>query len=261
MEPEAVPQTHPRALVDSDDFVSHVRAQVARFGDTRAYTYLREVDRELIEERVTYTALDRDARAIAAWLAGRPEATRPVMLLYVDGIDFLRAYLGCLYAGVIAVPAPLPIDERSMQRSVGMFDDADVGLVLTTTVVLDLLTAWLSDAGLGDRVACVATDSGTLADPETWQMPGLGGDTVAFLQYTSGSSSEPKGVVVTHANLLHNEAAIASALDVDDTVTAAGWLPHFHDMGLIGLLLQVIYSGTNLVFMSPMTFLKRPIRW
>ncbi len=114
------------------DFVSHVRAQAARYARTRSYTYLRGVGRELVEEVVTYEELDRHARAIAAWLATRAERDRPVLLLHADAIDFLPAFLGCLYAGVIAVPAPLPHDAKSMQRTVGMFDDADIGLVLTT---------------------------------------------------------------------------------------------------------------------------------
>ena len=245
----------------ADDFVSHVRGQVERFGDTRAYIYLREVDRELVEERVSYTELDADARAIAAWLAQRPEAERPVLLLYLDGIDFLRAFLGCLYAGVIAVPAPLPHDARSMQRTVGMIDDAEIGLVLTTEAFVAPLTAWAAEDGLADRITCAATDAEAVGDPDEWRMPELTGETVAFLQYTSGSTSEPKGVVVTHSNLLHNEAAIANALKLEHSMSAAGWLPHFHDMGLIGLLLQGVYVGGNVVFMSPLTFLKRPIRW
>jgi len=243
------------------DFVSHVRAQVERFGDTRAYVYLRQAGRELVEDRVTYTELDARARAIAAWLRGRPEADRPVLLLYAEGIDFLPAYLGCLYAGTIAVPAPMPTGARSVGRAARMFDDADIGLVLTTLDVDGLLTVWLQEVGLADRVAVVATDGDPLADPDGWRMPQLGGDTVAFLQYTSGSTSEPKGVVVTHANLLSNEAAIATALGLDHTMVGAGWLPHFHDMGLIGMLLQALYVGSDLVFMSPLTFLKRPVRW
>ena len=214
-----------------------------------------------MEERVSYRELDADARAIAAWLAGRPEAKNPVLLLYIDGIDFLKAYLGCLYAGVVAVPAPLPTDERSMKRAAATFTDAGVALVLTTSVVMEPLTAWLRDSGLAEQMDCVATDSGSLADPDAWQMPEINGDTVAFLQYTSGSSSEPKGVVVTHANLMANEAAICKAGGFDDHDMVVGWLPHFHDMGLIGLLLQALYVGADLVFMSPMSFLKRPVRW
>ena len=97
-------------------YVHHVRQQVSVYGETRSYTYLSESGRELAEEIVTYRELDRDARAIAAWLAGRPESTEPVVLLYLDGMAFLRAFLGCLYAGVVAVPAPLPHDERSTDR-------------------------------------------------------------------------------------------------------------------------------------------------
>lgn len=243
------------------DFVSHVRAQAARYARTRSFTYLRGVGRELVEEVVTYEQLDRDARAIAAWLATRPERDRPVLLLHADAIDFLPVFLGCLYAGVVAVPAPLPHDAKSMARTVGMFDDADIGLVLTTEAFLATLTTWAADSGLAERVAFVATDAEPLGDPEDWRMPELTGATTAFLQYTSGSTSEPKGVVVTHANLLHNTAVIADALEVDDTATAAGWLPHFHDMGLVGQLLTPLYTGGDLVFMSPISFLRRPIRW
>ncbi|MDP1848689.1 MAG: fatty acyl-AMP ligase [Solirubrobacteraceae bacterium] len=243
------------------DFVSHVRAQAAHHARTRSYTYLRGVGRELVEEVVTYEDLDRGARAIAAWLATRPERDRPVLLLHADAIDFLPAFLGCLYAGVVAVPAPLPHDARSMQRTVGMFEDADIGLVLTTQASLGPLTTWAADSGLAERVTFVATDAGPLGDPADWQMPELTGETIAFLQYTSGSTSEPKGVMVTHANLLHNCTVIAAALELDDTTIGAGWLPHFHDMGLVGQLLTALHVGADLVFMSPISFLRRPIRW
>jgi acyl-CoA synthetase (AMP-forming)/AMP-acid ligase II len=148
-----------------------------------------------------------------------------------------------------------------MQRTVGMFDDADIGLVLTTEASLATLTTWATDSGLADRVAFVATDAEPLGDPDDWQMPELTGETVAFLQYTSGSTSEPKGVMVTHCNLLHNTAVIAEALELDDTTIGAGWLPHFHDMGLVGQLLTAVYAGADLVFMSPISFLRRPVRW
>lgn len=243
------------------DFVSHVRAQVAVYGDDRSYTYHREVGRELVAEEVTYRDLDRDARALAVWLSARPEAEHPVMLLYVDGIDFLRAFLGCLYAGVVAVPAPVPHDARSMQRVATMFEDAGVRLVLTTAAVAEPLDTWIRDSGLAATVSVAATDTTGPCDPDDWRLPDLHGDTLAFLQYTSGSTSEPKGVMVTHGNLLHNAAAMTLANGADDTVTGAGWLPHFHDMGLIGMLLLPLYVGGNLVFMSPMAFLKRPVRW
>ncbi|MFC9360215.1 fatty acyl-AMP ligase [Rhodococcus sp. NPDC057014] len=243
------------------DFVSHVRTQVAVYGDDRSYVYHREVGRELVPETVTYRQLDRDARALAVWLSTRPEAAHPVMLLYVDAIDFLRAFLGCLYAGVVAVPAPVPHDARSMQRVATMFADADVRLVLTTSAVAEPLDSWIRESGLAAPVSVAATDTAALGHPDRWRLPVLDTGTLALLQYTSGSTSEPKGVMVTHGNLLHNAAAITDAIGGDDTVTVAGWLPHFHDMGLIGMLLSPLYAGGNLAFMSPTAFLKRPVRW
>ncbi|ONM46407.1 fatty acyl-AMP ligase [Nocardia donostiensis] len=235
-------------------YVHHVRRQVATYGQTRSYTHLRETGNELGAETVTYRELDRDARSVAAWLAGRPEAAQPVVLLYHDGLAFLRAFLGCLYAGVVAVPAPLPHDERSAHRLAGIITDSGARLVLTTTDVGPLIAA--------ATTATVATTDRRLADPDTWRIPDIDLGTIAFLQYTSGSTGTPKGVVVTHRNLMHNEATIAAiASAMNDTATAVSWIPHFHDMGLIGMLLGALYCGANLVFMAPTTFLKRPVRW
>lgn len=239
-------------------FVAHLRGQAAAHGDTRSYTYLREVGRELVEEVATYRELDRDAMALAEWLARHDDADRPVLLLYPPGLEFLRAFLGCLYAGVIAVPAPAPHDERSIRRLLGMIEDAGARLILTTAEFREPLAAWLRDSD-ETGIAVAATDE-PLGDPDAWVMPAITADTTAFLQYTSGSTSEPKGVIVSHGNLVHNEAAISAANSIEGDVTVVGWLPHFHDMGLIGMLLQPLFAGGELVFMSPMTFLKRPIR-
>ncbi|MFE3797361.1 fatty acyl-AMP ligase [Nocardia tengchongensis] len=240
-------------------FVAHFRARVETFGDTRAYTYLREAGRELVEDVATYRELDRDARALAEWLTHRTESDRPVLLLYPPGPEFLRAFLGCLYAGVIAVPAPVPTDARSMARVAGMLDDADVRLVLTTTELGASVAAWLSARNGSDTVAVAATDAESLGDPYAWVMPGITGETIAFLQYTSGSTGTPKGVAVSHRNLVHNQAAISAAVGTGPADVVVGWLPHFHDMGLIGMLLQPMYAGASLVYMSPITFLKRPV--
>lgn len=233
-------------------FVHHVRQQIFEYGETRSYTYLREAGRGLSEEVVTYRELDRDARAVAAWLAARPESTEPVVLLYQDGLAFLRVFLGCLYAGVVAVPAPVPHDAGSARRVANVIADSGARLVLTTAHFQPLVAA-------ATRAAVVTTD-GPLGDPDAWQMPDIDSGTIAFLQYTSGSTGTPKGVVVTHGNLLHNEAAIAEG-GMNDSGTGVSWIPHFHDMGLIGMLLGAVYAGANLVLMAPTTFLKRPLRW
>ncbi|MET9213754.1 MULTISPECIES: fatty acyl-AMP ligase [unclassified Nocardia] len=233
-------------------YVHHVRQQFSRYADTRSYIYLRESGRDLVEEVVTYRELDRDARAFAQWLSQQPEAAQPVVLLYLDGMAFLRAFLGCLYAGVVAVPAPLPHEDRAAQRVRGVIADSGARLVLTTTDFAPLV-----ESSTGATV--VATDQ-PLGDADAWQLPDIDLGTIAFLQYTSGSTGTPKGVVVTHRNLLHNEAAIAARGMTADS-TGVSWIPQFHDMGLIGMLLGAAYAGANLVFMAPTTFIKRPVRW
>jgi acyl-CoA synthetase (AMP-forming)/AMP-acid ligase II len=242
------------------DLVARLRSQFVVYGDTRSFTFLRESGRHLVEEVTTFHELDRGAREVAAWLNSRPETNRPVLLLFEPGgAEFWRAFLGCLYAGVTAIPAPLPYDERSMQRVAGILRDADSRLALTTTKLRDLLAAGIEGIALDRPILVVATDDSPLAHPDSWTSPPLTHDTVAFLQYTSGSTGDPKGVVVTHGNVLHNDAAIAGALSVSSASVLVGWIPHFHDMGLLGALAAFL-NGANLVVMSPLAFLKQPVR-
>jgi acyl-CoA synthetase (AMP-forming)/AMP-acid ligase II len=146
-----------------------------------------------------------------------------------------------------------------MRRVAGIVRDADSSLALTTAKLRDLLAAGIDGLALDRPILCVATDDSPLADADSWTMPPITHDTVAFLQYTSGSTGNPKGVVVTHGNVLHNESAISEALSVSPTSVFVGWIPHFHDMGLIGPLVAFL-NGVNLVAMSPLAFLKQPVR-
>lgn len=160
---------------------------------------------------------------------------------------------------MIAVPAPLPHDERSLSRVASILRDAGSGLALTSAKLRDVLAAGIDGLGLEHPIRCVAIDDGPLADPDDWTMPQIAPDAVAFLQYTSGSTGDPKGVGVTHGNVLSNEATIAEAVGVTDESVLVGWIPHFHDMGLISGMLA-FFVGTNIVNMSPLAFLKQPIR-
>ncbi|WP_081290519.1 fatty acyl-AMP ligase [Mycobacterium asiaticum] len=244
------------------NLASCFHAQFESHSETRRFIFLKESGRHLVEEPTTFGDLDRGAREIAVWLRSRPEATRPVLLLFEPGVEFWRAFLGCIYAGVVAVPAPLPHDERSLMRVAGILRDAASTLVLTTANLHSALTAGIDGLGLDRPVQCIAIDSpdqSPLADPATWTMPPSAPDTVAFLQYTSGSTGDPKGVAVTHDNVLNNENTIASALDVTTNSVVVGWIPHFHDMGLVSGMLA-FFAGANLVSMSPLAFLKQPIR-
>ena len=212
-----------------------------------------------MEDVLSFRDLDRGAREVAAWLSSHPEAARPVILLFEPGVEFWPAFLGCLYAGVTAVPAPVPYDAKSMARLAGMFRNADINLILTTSKLRDLVTAGIQELGIDRPILCVAIDESPLADADSWTMPDITPDTVCFLQYTSGSTGDPKGVVVTHRNILHNEGVMAESMKVDDTSSLAGWIPHFHDMGLMAVILG-FYAGANIVAMSPMAFLKHPVR-
>jgi len=249
--------------IGKNDLVSHLRSQFEVHADDRRFTFLYESRPDLAEDVVTFRELDRGAREVAAWLAARPEADRPVLLLFEPGVAFWRAFLGCLYAGVVAIPAPLPHDQRSMGRVAGILRDADSNLALTTTKLHDLLTEGIEGLGLDRPIQCVAIDDSPVvdadADADAWTLPHITADTVAFLQYTSGSTGDPKGVAVTHGNVMDNEAMISEVLSVDADSVLVGWIPHFHDMGLIGALLA-FFNGANLVTMSPMAFLKRPVR-
>jgi acyl-CoA synthetase (AMP-forming)/AMP-acid ligase II len=243
----------------SDNLVERLRFQFETYGDSRTFTFLHESGRTLVEEVAAFRDLDRGAREVAAWLSSRHDARQPVLLLFEPGLDFWRAFLGCLYAGVIAIPAPLPHDSRSMQRVAGILRDADSSLALTTAKLRDLLTKGIDGLGLNRPIVFEAIDDSQLADPDSWTVPHTTADTVAFLQYTSGSTGDPKGVVVSHANMLHNAETISEALGVSARSVLVGWIPHFHDMGLIGQLVAFL-NGANLVTMSPLTFLKQPVR-
>lgn len=244
---------------EADNLVTRLRHQFHRFGNTRNYTFLRESGRNLVEEVTSFGQLDRSAREVAAWLATRSGAQRPVVLLFEPGVEFWHAFFGCLYAGAPAVPAPLPHDQRSMTRLLGILRDSGSELILTTSALRDVIAAGLADLGAAPTIDCVAVDDDALADADWWTKPRITAQTPAFIQYTSGSTGTPKGVVVTHGNIGHNVASIAEAMRLDEEMTLVGWVPHFHDMGLISQI--VCFSlGANIVTMSPLTFIKQPRR-
>src|ERR1700736_4383332 len=173
------------------NLVAHLRSRFDVYGDTRSFTYLRESGRELVEEVTTFREVDRGAREVAAWLSSQPEASRPVVLLFEPGVDFWRAFLGCLYADRIAAHAPLPHDERSMKRVAGILRDADSNLLLTSANLRDLIAAGIDGLNLDRPMRCVATNESSLAEADSWTTPHLTRATVAFLQYTSGSTGDP----------------------------------------------------------------------
>ncbi|MCI4065573.1 fatty acyl-AMP ligase [Micromonospora sp. R77] len=235
----------------------HLRAQARRYGVDRSYTFLTEGADGLVGERRDYRDLDAAALRTAYLLDELAGPDRLALLLFPAGFDFLRSFVACLYAGVTAVPAPLPGNDAGARRVAAIVRDCGLDLVLTTAERRADVTRQLRDAGLPASVRVVAYD-GPAAAPRP--LPPPAEDAVALLQYTSGSTSDPKGVMVTHGNLGHNLAEIQARLGSGADTVGALWLPHFHDMGLISLL-GCWYCGGDGVFMDPMTFLRRPVRW
>ena len=230
----------------------------------RAYTFL--LDGESQEVHLTYSELDQQARAIAARLqkmgitgeAGTLPAER-ALLLYPPGLDFISAFFGCLYAGVVAVPTYPPRRDRHDNRLAAILNDAQPLVALTTTEILSDLDRFSTHTPELAGLQWLATE--TLPVVKAWQGPTIEADRLAFLQYTSGSVGRPKGVMITHSNLLHNEEMLVRAFATTPESIVLGWLPLFHDMGLIGNVLHPLYLGTRCILMSPVAFLQKPIRW
>jgi amino acid adenylation domain-containing protein len=247
---------------DPATLVALLRGRAAEQPDTLAYRFL--LDGESAEARLTYAELDSAARSIAVRLADAGGRHERALLLYPPGLDYITAFFGCLYAGTVAVPAYPPNPSRladGLDRLRGIADDARPAVTLTTSAGLAAVAA-LAAGGSGPWPgAQLATDEIPATDADSWRPPALDGDSVAFIQYTSGSTTTPRGVVLSHANLLHNSGQIHRFFGNSPDSRAVAWLPPYHDMGLIGGILQPLYGGFPITLMSPTAFLERPLRW
>ncbi|MBH8567023.1 amino acid adenylation domain-containing protein [Nostoc sp. CENA67] len=224
-----------------------------------AFTFVE--DGEIEKASLTYGELDRQARAIAVQLQSHGVAGDRALLLYPPGLEFIAAFFGCLYSQTVAVPAYPPRRNQNLSRLQAIASDAKAKVALTTTSVLTNFQSRLVENPELASLQWLATDdlNGELAS--NWQKPEVSGDTLAFLQYTSGSTGIPKGVMLNHRNLLHNEEMIRRSFQHTEESIVVGWLPLFHDMGLIGNVLQPLYLGIPSILMSPVEFLQQPLRW
>ena len=251
-----------KPTVETSTLVELLRWRTQQHPKQQAYTFL--IDGELEGSHLNYAELDCQARAIGALLQQHAGQGERALLLYPPGLEFIAAFFGCLYSGVIAIPAPPPDAarlKRTLPRLQAIANDAQATLVLTTSRILSIVEDVCSQASLFQGMRWLATDqvNGELA--AEWKAPIVSRDSLAYLQYTSGSTSTPKGVMVSHENLMHHCAYISQAWDYTSDSIAATWMPYFHDYGLVDGLLQPLYNGIPCFVMSPLTFVKRPIRW
>lgn len=214
---------------------------------------------------LTCGGLDRLARSVAVQLQDAGAAGKPVLLLFPPGLDFIGAFLGCLYCGAIAVPSypppPSRKDRSAGSRLASIIEDVAPEFLLTTPALHPRVAMLFEETPVAYKprillLDCAAEDAGA-----SWNKPDIFLKDTAFLQYTSGTTGRPKGVIISHGNLLHNLGLIHDALSITDEDSGVSWLPPYHDMGLIGGLMQPVYEGSPVTLLSPVAFLQRPFRW
>lgn len=249
----------PGSFFGPSTLVELLRHRALHQGDDVGFRFLVDGESELVEW--TYSDVDRKARAVAASLQSMGLEGERALLLYPSGLEFLAAFFGCLYAGVTAVPAYPPRRNRNMARIEAIAADAEAKIALTTFEVLQRVQTMITDTPSLQQLRWRATDQWETELADGWSRPEVHGDTLAFLQYTSGSTGTPKGVMLTHSNLMHNSAMIAYAFEHSRSGSGVFWLPLYHDMGLIGGILQPLYMGRPNTLFSPTHFLQRPLRW
>ncbi|GAB2923765.1 fatty acyl-AMP ligase [Paraburkholderia jirisanensis] len=243
-----------------------LREHAVRRKDQTAFIFLKSDGQEA--ESVTYGELYAEVRAFSVGLLRR--GYRPgdrVLVVYPSNLTFIKAFLGVLDAGMVAVPTMIPRAKEGVATLVRIADNAGASGALISDATLELLR--LQDPGVFEQfkamrataVEDISFDK-SISEAVDWTNANDAASRIAFLQYTSGSTGKPKGVVVTHGNLLDNQHAIADAFGHDTTSTVVvGWLPLYHDMGLIGNVLQPLFLGRPCILMSPMDFMVRPVRW
>jgi acyl-CoA synthetase (AMP-forming)/AMP-acid ligase II len=257
-----MPRDFTEPLVEFSTLIEILRWRALRQPEVHTYTYL--VDGEAEGDHLTHATLDCSARSIAALLQRYGAGGERALLLYPAGLEFIPAFFGCLYAAVIAVPLPAPTlaqPQRTLPRLRAIIADAQPSMVLTTSAILADTDRLFTQAPELQKLRWVATDKFTGSLPQEWRDPAVTGDTLALLQYTSGSTAEPKGVMISHRNLLHNADYISRLFAFDPTGVTVTWLPVFHDMGLTNGIIQPLYYGRPCYLMPAVSFLMHPIRW
>lgn len=241
------------------NIVEILQYQARSQGEKTAYIFLQDGANK--EIRLTYQELDLKAKAIACQLRQLVASGSRALLVYPygAGLEFITAFFGCLYGGIVAVPCHPPKNRLTTLEVQTRLESAEAEIVLTESSSLNQLSIKLATWGK-ETLHCLDTQKIELPG-NTWTAPEISPETLAFLQYTSGSTGEPKGVMINHGCLMQNQEMLKQAFGHTSDLIGVGWLPLFHDMGLIGNVIQPVYVGGSCVIMSPVSFVQKPIRW
>jgi acyl-CoA synthetase (AMP-forming)/AMP-acid ligase II len=245
-----------------ESLVATLRWHAQRQPERTLYTFLPTAESKGIE--LSYGEADARARALALHLREHAAEGDRALLLYPSSLEYPVAFLACLYAGITAVPAYPPDPGRAKQtlpRVMTIARDAGARLILTTQGLLEVSEVARAQAPEPDSIRCLTTDDVDASGADAWQEPTGLADKLAFLQYTSGSTATPKGVMVSHRNLIEHQRLAHRIFRRTGDVITVSWLPFYHDMGLIGSLLYPLYTGGHTVLMPPISFLRRPLQW
>lgn len=261
---QSTPSLPPLRVADHGDTLASVfEARCRAHAQKLAFAFL--TDARTPPAQTSYEQLLRDVRQTAAWLATSTRVGDRVLLAFPPGLDFVRVFWACLLSGRVAVPVPSPDPmrlHRAAPRLRSVIADSRAALVLSTASLLDAAAAALDPGTFAMARWQALPDAARLAaDPRPFEPPPLGPNTLAYLQYTSGSTSSPRGVRLSHANVLANTRALIAAGRCDDTTRALSWLPHFHDYGLVCGVLTPVLAGASSFLMSPVSFVRRPLGW
>ncbi len=242
-----------------NSLVELVRFRASVQPDEVAFVYL--TDKARNEKRMTYGELDFRCRQVATWLQKHDMRGKRALLLYPPGLEFIVGFYGCLYAGATAIPVYPPRLNRSMHRIQSIAENAEASLALSTKEVMEQVKNIINDTPLLASIPWKATNDFSDDFEENWVDPQLDSEEIAFLQYTSGSTGAPKGVILSHGNMIHNSMLISAGFEHTRSNSGVFWLPSYHDMGLIGGVIQPVFCGCPNVMMAPLTFLTRPYFW
>ncbi|MFN2417098.1 MAG: condensation domain-containing protein, partial [Pyrinomonadaceae bacterium] len=234
--------------------------RAARQAERAAYAFLPDGESE--EVSVSYGELDARARAVGSALARAGAAGERVMLLYPPGLDYAAAFFGCLYAGAVAAPAYPPRPNRTLERIEAMAADSGAAFALTTAKLLPKVRTYVAHSPALSGLRWLSTEEAEAEGAEGGPGPVRAEPgSLAYLQYTSGSTALPKGVMISHANVLHNAAYIHQGFEHTPDSVSLSWLPHFHDMGLVDGIIVPLFGGFRAYLMPPAAFLQKPLRW